>query len=93
MKIEKAIAELKNCGDFQGYHLGAQIETGLKETIEMMADDRFTREEALAGIAKYCSRIADRLRDGKEVDLPYYREDEVKEYEAECLSCRLALCA
>ena len=52
-----------------------------------------TREEALAGIAKYCSRIADRLRDGKEVDLPYYREDEVKEYEAECLSCRLALCA
>jgi len=93
MKIEKAISELKNCGDFQGYHLGVQIEAGLSETVSMMADDGFTREEALAGIARYCTRIADCLRDGKEIELPYYREDEVKEYEAECRSCRYALCA
>ena len=95
MNIENAIAELKNCGDFQGYHLGAQIEAGLDETVQMMEKDGFSSEEARAGIANYCMRVADALRRGEDVDLPFYREDEIGEYEAECIKerGRLSLCA
>lgn len=93
MKIEKAIAELKNSGDLQGYHLGVQIAAALGETVQMMEKDGFSGEEARAGIANYCVRIADALRRGEDVDLPFYREDEVGEYEEECMKGRLALCA